>query len=167
MRKALIPSCVLAIGLLPAAPPTLAAPPPSLPPVLHSPLVIIANPNSGIRHMSRKEATDLFMGRTRKLATGLTAIPIDLIAPHTGSETETTSHKAVFYRELTGKTLSELNAYRSRLLFSEQAFPPRQADSIPEALEIVSGNKSAIAYVPRNTVNRRVKIILDLSSTQR
>ena len=119
-------------------------------------LVVIVNPASGVEKMSRDEVTAIFMGRAKKLPSGITALPIDQNA--SGPD------KARFYGELINKELSEVNSYWARLIFSGQGSPPRQADNAAEVLEIVSGNKGAIGYVPRNAADRRVKIILDLSS---
>lgn len=118
-------------------------------------LVVIVNPASGIDHLSRDEVTAIFMGRTKKLASGITALPIDQVASN--------RDKARFYTELINKELAEINSYWARLIFSGQASPPRQADSVAEVIEIVSANKGAIGYVPRSAATRNVRIALDLS----
>lgn len=117
-------------------------------------LVVIANPASGVDKMNRDEITSVFMGRSKRLPSGITALPIDQ---------SIAGDKAKFYDELINKELSEVNSYWARLIFSGQGSPPRQADNVAEVLEIVSANKGAIGYVPRNAVDKRVKIILDLS----
>ena len=117
-------------------------------------LVIIVNPGSGVERLSREEVTAIFMGRTKKLPSGITALPIDQIA---------SGDKPKFYKELVNKELAEVNSYWARLIFSGQGSPPRQADNAAEVIEIVSGNKGAIGYVPRNAADKRVKVILDLS----
>lgn len=119
-------------------------------------LVVIVNPASGVDRMSRDEVTAIFMGRAKKLPSGITALPID--------QTASGPDKARFYGELINKELSEVNSYWARLIFSGQGSPPRQADNSAEVLDIVSSNKGAIGYVPRNAADKRVRIILDLSS---
>mgnify|MGYP000903316393 CR=1 FL=1 len=118
-------------------------------------LVVIANPTSGVDRMSRDEVTAIFMGRTRKLPSGITALPIDQT---------TDGDKPRFYKELINKDIPEVNSYWARLIFSGQGSPPRQADNVAEVIEIVSGNKGAIGYVPRSAADKRVRIILDLSN---
>jgi ABC-type phosphate transport system substrate-binding protein len=119
-------------------------------------LVVIVNPASGIERISRDELTALYMGRTKKLASGITALPIDQAASN--------PEKARFYRELINKELPEVNSYWARLIFSGQGSPPRQADNSAEVLDIVSSNKGAIGYLPRNAADRRVRIVLDLNA---
>lgn len=118
-------------------------------------LVIIVNPASGVERISRDEVTAIFMGRTKKLPSGITALPIDQVASN--------RDKARFYAELINKELSEINSYWARLIFSGQASPPRQADTVAEVIEIVSSNKGAIGYVPRSAATKQVRVALDLS----
>jgi len=117
-------------------------------------LVVIANPASGVERMSRDEVTSIYMGRSKKLPSGITALPIDQT---------TDGDKPRFYKELINKELAEINSYWARLIFSGQGSPPRQADNAAEVIEIVSGNKGAIGYIPRAAADKRVRIILDLS----
>ena len=119
-------------------------------------LVVVVNPGSGVERMSRDDVTSIFMGRTKKLPSGVNALPID--------QTAATGDKAKFYREIINKELAEVNSYWARLIFSGQGSPPRQAENAAEVMEIVSSNKGAIGYVPRSATNKHVKIILDLSS---
>lgn len=118
-------------------------------------LVVIANPTSGVDRMSRDEVTAIFMGRTRKLPSGITALPIDQT---------TDGDKPRFYKELINKDIPEVNSYWARLIFSGQGSPPRQADNVAEVIEIVSGNKGAIGYVPRALADKRVKVVIDLGA---
>ena len=117
-------------------------------------LVVVVNPASGVERLSRAEVVNLFLGRTRRLPSGLTALPID--QPGASGE------RADFYRTLVGKDLADINAYWARLLFSGQASPPRQADSTEEVLELVRTNKGAVGYVDAAKVDRRVRVVLEV-----
>ena len=119
-------------------------------------MVVITNPASGVERLTRDEVTAIYMGRTKKLPSGITALPIDQAAIN--------PEKTRFYHELINKELAEINSYWARLIFSGQGSPPRQADNSVEVLDIVSANKGAIGYVLRSVADRRVKIVLDLSA---
>jgi ABC-type phosphate transport system substrate-binding protein len=119
-------------------------------------LVIIANPASGIERLNRDEVAALYMGRVKKLPSGITALPID--------QNATNPEKARFYRDLLNKDLTDINSYWARLIFSGQASPPRQADNTADVIDIVSTNKGAIGYIPRQAADRRIRIILDLGA---
>lgn len=117
-------------------------------------LVVIANPTSGIDHLTREETIDLYMGRNRKLPTGATSLPIDLGGD--GKEREQ------FYFLLVKKDLSQINSYWARLVFSGKATPPFQAPDMRTAVDLVATNPNAIAYVDRTAVDNRVKVVLEI-----
>jgi ABC-type phosphate transport system substrate-binding protein len=117
-------------------------------------LVIIVNPASGVEQLSREQAINIFMGRYRKLPSGIVAFPIDV-----GSQTQ---QRKRFYQLLVSKELSEIDAYWARLVFSGQTSPPLQVPDERTAVQLVAGNRSAIAYVERDQVNQHVKVILEL-----
>ena len=115
-------------------------------------LVVITNTASGVEKLTRDEAVNIFMGRYKKLPSGMTALPVD-----------ESSEKAAFYRALIGKELPEIQSYWARLVFSGQGSPPRPMENTKEVLEIVANNKGAIGYIDRKKVDGRVRIVLDLS----
>lgn len=117
--------------------------------------VVVANPQSGIDKMSKDEVINVYMGRNRKLASGINAQPLDIDNP--------IGEKANFYLVMVNKELSEISSYWARLLFSGQGAPPKQLNSAEQAIELVSHSKGAIAYVDRKKVDRRVKIVFDPS----
>jgi len=75
-------------------------------------LVVVVNPGSGVEKMNRDDVTSIFMGRTKKLPSGVNALPIDQAAA--------TGDKAKFYREIINKELAEVNSYWACLIFSGQ-----------------------------------------------
>lgn len=121
-----------------------------------SDIVVITNPGSGVERLTRDEVTAIYMGRSKKLSSGLLAIPID--------QAPTNPEKARFYRDLIDKELPEVNSYWARLTFSGRGTPPRQVNSAAEVIETVATNKGAIGYIPRANVDRRVHVVLDLGA---
>ena len=117
--------------------------------------VLIANPKAGIGHLSRDEVTNIYLGRYRRLASGVTAEPID--------QPVDSGLRARFYRQLVDKNQAEINAYWSRLVFSGKTRPPRVAASNEEALQLVSLHPDALAYVEKARVDARVIIVFELT----
>ncbi len=115
--------------------------------------VVIANLQSGLEKMSKDEVINVYMGRNRKLPSGISAVPLDLTTP--------LSDKANFYNVMVNKELSEISSYWARLLFSGQGSPPKQLKDADEALEYVVQSKGAIAYIDRKKADKRVKIVYD------
>jgi ABC-type phosphate transport system substrate-binding protein len=127
-----------------------------LAPFVSADLVLVANPSSGIEHLTKSEIINIYLGRYRRLSTGSTAVPIDL-AENSGNA----ENKAIFYRQLVNKNLAEINAYWSRLVFSGKTRPPKQVSNIEEALEFVANNPNALAYIDRSAVNSQVIIVYE------
>lgn len=119
-------------------------------------VVVIVNQKIGVNKMSRDEVINVFLGRSRQLASGVTALPLDL----PGSSAE----RAQFYQLLTGKSINEINAYWARLIFSGRASPPTQVRNQEEAVQMVIDNRSAVAYVARNKVSSSAIIVFELTA---
>lgn len=118
-------------------------------------LVVVANPKSGVENLTRDDVINIYLGRYRRLASGITAEPID--------QSSDAESRARFYRTLVGKSLSEINAYWSRLVFSGKTLPPQVAGTPDEAYQMVVSRPGALAYVDRSRVDKRVVIVFELS----
>lgn len=150
INKIRLLSCSTLLAILLVCSPALAEP------ALND-LVLIANADSGIEHLTKREVINIYLGRYRRLDTGSTAEPIDL-----SSKTDT---KALFYRLLVDKNLAEINAYWSRLVFSGKTRPPQQVDNVDKVLEMVGHNRNALGYIDRASVNSKVIIVFEWSDT--
>jgi len=119
-------------------------------------IVVVVNQKNGVNKLSKDEVIDIFLGRNRQLSSGVTALPLDL--PGVSPERET------FYSRLTGKSMSEINAYWARLIFSGRASPPTQVRSQEETMQMVMDNRSAIGYLERSKVSSQVKVVYELGA---
>jgi ABC-type phosphate transport system substrate-binding protein len=117
--------------------------------------VMVANHKSGITRLTQDEVTHIYLGRYRRLDSGLTADPID--------QPDDSPLKAHFYRHLVDKSLPEINAYWARLVFSGKTQPPRTAHSPDEALQWVMRQPGALAYVERSRVDSRVMVVFEMA----
>lgn len=116
-------------------------------------IVVIVNPDSGIKHMTREDVVNVYMGRYQALPSGNAAFPLDL-GPL----------RADFYTQLVDKSPPEINSYWARLVFSGRASPPRRLPNAAAVLEAVADNKGAIGYLKReNADSKRVRIVYELS----
>ncbi len=117
--------------------------------------VLVANPKAGIGRLSREEVTNIYLGRYRRFASGIAADPIDQPA--------NSLLRTRFYRQLVDKSQAEINAYWARLVFSGKTLPPRIASDSEVALQWVSRQAGALAYVERNQVDSRVIIVFEMA----
>ena len=100
---------------------------------------VIVNANSDVTSMTKKHVMAVFLGRSRTFPNGKPAKALD---NKMGS-----SIREYFFETLTGKSISDIDAYWARLRYSGRASPPKEIDSVDEILAEVGQNVSAMAYV--------------------
>lgn len=100
---------------------------------------VIVNNQADVTELNRKQVMSLFLGRARNFPNGLQAKPFD---NEMGS-----SVRARFFEQLTGKSISDIDAYWARLRYSGRAMPPKSLDAQDEILSEVSQNENAIGYI--------------------
>ena len=118
-------------------------------------IVVVVNKNNSVDKLSRDQVIDIFMGRNRQFSTGVTALPLDL--PDDMPEREN------FYSRLTGKSVSEINAYWARLHFTGRAHPPSLMHNHEEVIQRIINNPGAVGYVNRSNANSKVKVVFELN----
>jgi ABC-type phosphate transport system substrate-binding protein len=116
--------------------------------------VVVVNARSNVTQLSQDEVINIFLGRYRRFPGGIAATPID--------QPESSPLRAEFYRKLVNKDLDQINAYWSRLIFSGKTPPPRSAENAAEVLRLLSANPGGIAYIERNLVDSRFRIVMEL-----
>jgi ABC-type phosphate transport system substrate-binding protein len=121
-------------------------------------LVIVVNPDSGVTQVTREEVRNIFLGRQKRLSSGLPAVPVEQQAPPGVRE-----H---FYRLLVNKDPAEISAYWARLLFTGQAHPPRGEPSAEGVIRAVTANPGAIGLVEWTRPDGRVRVVLDVDAPE-
>ena len=119
-------------------------------------LVVIVNPQNPISQLSPEEVTNLFMGRQKRFASGLVALPVEPVGDQ--------GQRSRFYELLLNVPMSQVRAFWARMYFAGQVQPPRQAMSDDEVVEIVLANKGAIGFVEKAKAGHRVKPVLVLGA---
>lgn len=117
-------------------------------------IAVVVNPENSVAAMNEREVKDLFLGRFLAFPDGLAALPLD--------QPVKSKIRAQFYKQLTGKTVPQINAYWARLIFSGRATPPRTAASSEEIRQMVIDNRNAIAYVDSKHVTPDMHVVLTL-----
>ncbi|KIN12604.1 hypothetical protein SU60_01940 [Vibrio mytili] len=122
-------------------------------------LLVIVNKDNPIDQLTKHQVVDLFMGRTPYFPTGGAVMKLD--APSSSDV------RREFYQSLVSMSLSEVNAYWARLMFSGRATPPMQVPQEQDIVQLVSGNANAIAYIPKTSIGELsgdIKTIFVLSN---
>jgi hypothetical protein len=117
--------------------------------------VVVMNATSAITRLGQDDVVNIFLGRYRRLRTGVMAVPID--------QPENASLRAEFYRKLVNKEPNEINAYWSRLLFSGKTSPPLQAVTANDVVMLLASQPGGIAYMDRSQVDKRFRIVMEFA----
>jgi ABC-type phosphate transport system substrate-binding protein len=123
-------------------------------PVFAEDIVVIVNKKNSVDALSKDEVVDIFMGRNRKLSTGITAVPLDL--------PDTEADRQDFYFRLTGKNINQINAYWARLVLTGHATPPLILRNEEAVIQKVGDNRNAVGYISRSKINAQVKVVFEL-----
>jgi ABC-type phosphate transport system substrate-binding protein len=102
--------------------------------------VVVAKTNP-INALTEKEIVAIYMGKTKAFPSGEFAQPID--------QNDQSSVKPEFYRKMTNRSVSQINSYWARLVFTGRYVPPITIKSEAEIMSYVAQNNSAIAYVEK------------------
>lgn len=107
-------------------------------------LVVVVNAKMPAPALTAKDVTDLYLGRTRNLSNGQAVVPLDNPAA--------SATRARFYKALTGKAITDINAYWARLLFTGQSSPPQPMADTATLLDAVRSSPSMMAYVEQSQI---------------
>lgn len=120
-------------------------------------IVVITHPDN-TQTLTKSEIRQIFLGQRKVFPDGRSIEMFDLA--------EKSPEKAYFSKKVLRKSISSLNSYWSRMLFASQSRPPKSLKNAAEAVEVVSANKSAIAYVnidDINNINKNVHVMLTIT----
>ncbi len=114
-------------------------------------IVVVVPADSPVARLSKSQVINLFLGRFKQLPGEGRARPADLVPL-----------KESFYRRLVEKTPGEISAYWARLVYSGQTTPPAQLASTEALVAWLKSTEGAIAYLPGERVDPRLKVVYEL-----
>jgi ABC-type phosphate transport system substrate-binding protein len=114
-------------------------------------VVVVVGASSSLGELSQDQVAGIFLGKTSKFPDGSKAIPID--------QEDGADVRADFYKQVTGKSSSQLKSYWSKLIFSGKGQPPRQVKSDAEVIQSINANPGQIGYLGEEAVDDSVKVV--------
>lgn len=117
----------------------------------HAELVVVVSAHNPIKSLSRAELSDIYLGRRQLLPNGERIVPID--------QQDSAPAYEEFYGTYLGRSLAQVTAHWSRLIFTGRGQPPRAVPDGAAAADIVAHNPEAIAYVDRALVDERLRVV--------
>lgn len=123
----------------------------------HADFYIVAQAGNPQQSLSKSEALNLYMGRTRSFSNGEFALVFDL--PRDNRE------RAGFYHALCDMSLAQVTSYWSRLMFSGQSLPPQPLPDEATMIEIVKHNPNAVGWLSSAPTDKGLRTLLVLKET--
>lgn len=117
-------------------------------------VLVIVHPDNPVNQLSREQVIDIYMGRYANFSDGHTALAYDL-APDSPI-------RAAYYQKLVNKSVAQVNAYWSRLLFSGRATPPLALPDAKAVSQAILKNRDAIGYIDSQYLVDKVKVVFRL-----
>lgn len=112
-------------------------------------IAVIVHP-SNPANLNANQVRQIFLGKTNTFPGGQKAQPFD-----TKDESRI---KMIFTEQVLHKSLSSLNSYWSRMLFSSKGKPPTTLNE-NKIKAMVAANKNAIAYIQVGAVDSSVRVL--------
>ncbi len=141
-RRTVASSVVLALALLISA---------ATPSARDDEFVVIVHPNNNITSIDRELLRAAYLKEAVKWRDGSVVVPIALPEAIPAHER--------FVERVVGKTLSQLRNYWIQRIFSGKGVPPRQAQSVQDAIAHVLADPQAVSYLPAGAEPGRAKIV--------
>ncbi len=111
---------------------------------------VIVSAKSSVDSLTEKDVKRIYLAKRDDFPNGDPVVPLDQKGSSSAFE--------AFYRGIAKKSLDQLQAYRSRLVFTGKGQPPKQvADS--EIVKLVAENPSTIGYVVGDVSSADVKVV--------
>jgi ABC-type phosphate transport system substrate-binding protein len=114
-------------------------------------IVVVMSAKSSVSNLSEDNVSGLFLGKTTTLPDGNHVVPVEQV--------EGQAPREEFHREVTGKSLSQLNAYWAKMVFSGKGNPPMEVANNAEVLKLIAANPDMIGYVEKSALDRTVKVV--------
>lgn len=112
---------------------------------------VITHPSNSAS-LDAKSISKIFLGKSKKFASGGQAVPID--------QAEGSAARDEFHINVTRKKSSQLQSYWSRIVFTGKGQPPKEVASDAEVIALVAKNPNMIGYVNSSSVDGSVKVVL-------
>jgi ABC-type phosphate transport system substrate-binding protein len=114
-------------------------------------VVTVVSAKSPIISLSKTQVADIFLGKSNRFPGGAQATPID--------QPEASSLREEFYDKVTGKSLAQLKAYWSKIIFTGRGRPPKTAPGSTEVKKLLAENVLAIGYIEDTQVDPSVRVL--------
>jgi len=117
-------------------------------------LVVIVHPGNSLEAITKDKLKRIYLGKSKEFPNGLIIAALD--------QEKESEEKEEFYKKVVGKSLSQVSAYWSRLIFTGKGVPPRVLANDKEIKSWVASHPESIAYINSENADDSIKILFDV-----
>lgn len=118
-------------------------------------LAVIVHPGNSLEAITKDELKRIYLGKSKEFPNGLPIAALD--------QEKESKEKKEFYKKVVGKSLSQVSAYWSRLIFTGKGVPPRVLSNDEELKIWVAFHPESIAYINAGNVDDSIKVIFTVN----
>lgn len=114
-------------------------------------LVVVVSDDAPVKSVPASHLVDIYLGRIQTFPDGSRAVPVD--------QASSSPARRVFYESFLERSLPEVKAHWSKLVFTGRGRPPREVPDGEAMVEFVAENPAAIGYADHRLVDDRVRVL--------
>lgn len=114
-------------------------------------VVAVVASTSPITSLSKSQAANIFLGKSRQYPNGEPAVPID--------QAEGSAERNEFYTKVSGKSPAQIKAHWSKIIFTGKGQPPKVIADSTALKQLLASNPSAIGYLEQSLVDTNLKVV--------
>lgn len=115
-------------------------------------LVVVTSAELDFPKLDMVEVERIFLSKTNHLGSQRVKI----------AELKADGIKQRFYAHVSGKSLTQLRAYWTKLIFTGKAQPPKQVANVENLKEMLQSGKIIITYLPVEQVDDSMRVLYTL-----
>jgi len=112
-------------------------------------IAVVVSNNFDFSELSKSQIKRLFLSKTNRVNNTRVRV-IELHA---------NSYKDRFYKEISGKSKSQLRSYWTTLIYTGKAKPPKQINNMNELLQELHETRNVITYIPIDEITDDMKVL--------
>lgn len=114
-------------------------------------VVAVVSAENPVSSLGRVELVNIFLGKSGHFPDGTPATPIDL--------PEGAPDRQAFYAEFANKSVAQIKAHWSKMIFTGRGRPPRMVQDGEALRQWLAKDPNAIGYLDESLVDDSVKIV--------
>lgn len=114
-------------------------------------VVVVVSAQNPTSRLTSTELTDIFLGRVNRFPDGSRLQLID--------QAEGVPERGEFYDHYLGRSVAQIKAHWSKLIFTGRGQPPRTLADSAAVIGFIESNDNAIGYIDSGLVDERVRVV--------